>query len=91
VGVFVWYGADLRESIRLKMLVGDCALAQRSDRPSYSSNTKLPSKKVSVFWQTRGHGDRNYHLRVQLGIRSRLGHSRRLKPLKQLILTSVQT
>jgi hypothetical protein len=21
-----------------------------------------------VFWQTRGHGDRNYHLRVQLGI-----------------------
>jgi 3-oxoacyl-[acyl-carrier protein] reductase len=33
-----------------------------------ASNTKLPSKKVSVFWQTRGHGDRNYHLRVQLGI-----------------------
>jgi hypothetical protein len=22
-----------------------------------------------VFWQTRGHGDRNYHLRVQLGIK----------------------
>jgi predicted Zn-dependent protease len=33
-------------------------------------NTKLPSKKVSVFWQTRGHGDRNYHLRVQLGIKT---------------------
>jgi hypothetical protein len=34
------------------------------------TDTKLPSKKVSVFWQTRGHGDRNYHLRVQLGMKS---------------------